>query len=458
MSPRGTTLFWDTFSVSAGAGFGPNATPGKYYGPTPEPAAGGAPAQLTFTVVPNHPDAIPQLFAYSTGQQMLLDLSWEDLEDSVIDLIDRTVNKEGGDFDPARDIHDWRINRWVYGYAHELTSTFDPSAVRAGRGAAAVRRAPAVQERERSRTPTPRCSPTRTARSTRATGRCRTCPTSRSAPSCTSAPGSLGGGHRAPGRRLRPGRAVFDAARRSPPGGDRALPVARRVRPRSPSRASAGCRSRSAAAGRRPARSTAGSCSTSRRSTRSRSTRPRGPRRRRRDVGGARRRDAGHGLAVTGARCPGWASPGRRAAAAAGSSAPSGRRGQPPGPGRAAAAASPRPRRAAPTCSGRCGAAGARVVTELELALLRSGRALSGFLAFPRERAAMSRAPTATTCRRAAGGRRRPRAGAGAGGACADRVLVRRGRRGRRAGCRAAARAGAVPGRGRPTSTARSRR
>ena len=127
VSPRGTSLFWDTFSVAAGAGFGPTATPGKYYGPTPNQPP-SAPAQLTFQVVPNHPDAIPQLFAYSTGQQMLREMSWADLEDSVIDLIDRTVNKEGGDFDPGRDIDDWKINRWSYGYAHELTSTFDPSA------------------------------------------------------------------------------------------------------------------------------------------------------------------------------------------------------------------------------------------------------------------------------------------------------------------------------------------
>jgi spermidine dehydrogenase len=127
VSPRGTSPFWDSFSVSAGAGFGPNATPGKYYGPTPnQPPT--APAQLTFSVVPNHPDAMPQLFAYSTGQQMIRERSWGDLEDSVIDLIDRTVNKEGGDFDPERDIADWKINRWSYGYAHELTSTFDPSA------------------------------------------------------------------------------------------------------------------------------------------------------------------------------------------------------------------------------------------------------------------------------------------------------------------------------------------
>ncbi len=126
VSPRGTSLFWDTFSVAAGAGFGPTATPGKYYGPTPNQPP-SAPAQLTFQVVPNHFEAVPQLFAYSTGQQMLREMSWEDLEDSVIDIIDRTVNKQGGDFDPERDIHDWKINRWSYGYAHELTSTFDPS-------------------------------------------------------------------------------------------------------------------------------------------------------------------------------------------------------------------------------------------------------------------------------------------------------------------------------------------
>jgi spermidine dehydrogenase len=126
VSPRGTSLFWDSLTLAAGAGFGPTATPGKYYGPTPNQPP-SAPASLAFTVVANHPEAVPQVFAYSTGQQMLRELSWAELEDSVIDLIDRTVNKEGGDFDPERDVADWKINRWSYGYAHELTSTFDPS-------------------------------------------------------------------------------------------------------------------------------------------------------------------------------------------------------------------------------------------------------------------------------------------------------------------------------------------
>ena len=35
------------------------------------------------------PRRVPQLFAYSTGQQMLRERSWAELEDSVIDVIDR---------------------------------------------------------------------------------------------------------------------------------------------------------------------------------------------------------------------------------------------------------------------------------------------------------------------------------------------------------------------------------
>ena len=42
-------------------------------------------------------------------------------------MLDRSVNKSGGDFDPQRDIHSIMVNRWNYGYAHELTSVWDPS-------------------------------------------------------------------------------------------------------------------------------------------------------------------------------------------------------------------------------------------------------------------------------------------------------------------------------------------
>jgi spermidine dehydrogenase len=58
---------------------------------------------------------------------MLLNKSFEDLEGALIDVIDRSVNKSGGNFEPERDIHSLMINRWNYGYAHELTSVWDPS-------------------------------------------------------------------------------------------------------------------------------------------------------------------------------------------------------------------------------------------------------------------------------------------------------------------------------------------
>ena len=42
--------------------------------------------------------------AYEGGRKKLLEMSARDLEKALIDVIDRTVNKEGGDFEPQRDI------------------------------------------------------------------------------------------------------------------------------------------------------------------------------------------------------------------------------------------------------------------------------------------------------------------------------------------------------------------
>jgi spermidine dehydrogenase len=121
ISPRGSSLFWDTTSLAAGAGFGETGQP-PVYGPTPN-GPPTAPAQLSFTVVPNRPDAIPQLWAYETGRQMLLTRSFRDLENELW----RVVQKAVPTFDPATDVHSIMINRWNYGYAHELSSVFDPS-------------------------------------------------------------------------------------------------------------------------------------------------------------------------------------------------------------------------------------------------------------------------------------------------------------------------------------------
>ena len=37
------------------------------------------------------------------------------------------MNTQGGRFEPERDIASIIVNRWNYGYAYELCSTFDPS-------------------------------------------------------------------------------------------------------------------------------------------------------------------------------------------------------------------------------------------------------------------------------------------------------------------------------------------
>ncbi len=119
ISPRGNSLFWDSISLTVGSQFG------SAYGPTPNTP--DQPAVLNFQVVATGHTATSQLQAYEVGRQRLLGMSFEDLEDSLYDMIQRTVGAAGGDFDPERDIDEIMINRWNYGYAHELTSVFDKS-------------------------------------------------------------------------------------------------------------------------------------------------------------------------------------------------------------------------------------------------------------------------------------------------------------------------------------------
>ena len=119
ISPRGNSMFWDSISLTVGSRFG------SVYGPTPNTP--NQPAVLNFQVVPSGHTTTPQLAAYEVGRQQLLEQSFEDLEGSLVDMLDRTVNAKGGDFDPERDLDDIMINRWNYGYAHELTSLADPS-------------------------------------------------------------------------------------------------------------------------------------------------------------------------------------------------------------------------------------------------------------------------------------------------------------------------------------------
>lgn len=119
VTPRGNSLFWDTTALNAGASFG------SVYGPNP--ADPDSPALISFTVVPSDPNRTPQLAAYEAGRQRLLQMSFADLEGALWDVLDRSLNVSGGDFDPARDVESLMMNRWSYGYAHEFTSVFDPS-------------------------------------------------------------------------------------------------------------------------------------------------------------------------------------------------------------------------------------------------------------------------------------------------------------------------------------------
>jgi spermidine dehydrogenase len=119
VSPRGNSLFWDSTSLAAGASFG------SVYGPNP--ADPEQPALISFTVVPSDPDRTPQLAAYESGREKLLGMTFAELEGALWDVLDRSLNVAGGDFDPARDVHSLQVNRWNYGYAHELTSVWDPS-------------------------------------------------------------------------------------------------------------------------------------------------------------------------------------------------------------------------------------------------------------------------------------------------------------------------------------------
>jgi spermidine dehydrogenase len=120
VTPRGNSLFWDTTTLSAGARFG------SAYGPTPNQPP-EAPAMVNFHCVPSDPTRTPQLAAYEAGRERLLNMSFADLENAFYDVVDRSVNRAGGDFDPERDVSALMINRWNYGYAHELTSVWDPS-------------------------------------------------------------------------------------------------------------------------------------------------------------------------------------------------------------------------------------------------------------------------------------------------------------------------------------------
>ena len=143
----------------------------------PRPPSRPRPAMLNFTVVPTGPEATPQLAAYEGGRkQILLGLSFRELEESIWDVLDRTRQPLRRRLRPRarrRLDHDQPLELRLRPRADLGVG---PVALRAGGGPAAGRRAPAAAATWRSPTATPAPSPTPTARSTRATGRCRSFP------------------------------------------------------------------------------------------------------------------------------------------------------------------------------------------------------------------------------------------------------------------------------------------
>jgi spermidine dehydrogenase len=122
ITPRGNSLFWDSTSLQVGQRFG------TVYGPPAgSPVTPDKPALISLTCTPGSLRAKSQLESYEEGRKTLLEMRFRDFERAIVDVLDRTLNTSGGDFDPERDIHSIMVNRWNYGYAYELTSIYDPS-------------------------------------------------------------------------------------------------------------------------------------------------------------------------------------------------------------------------------------------------------------------------------------------------------------------------------------------
>ena len=122
VSPRGNSLFWDSTSLQVGQRFGSVYGPARGVTVTPD-----EPALVTLTCTPGDVRKLTQLESYEEGRRTMLEMSFRDYERAIVDVLDRSLNVSGGDFDPARDIDSIMVNRWNYGYAYELCSTFDPS-------------------------------------------------------------------------------------------------------------------------------------------------------------------------------------------------------------------------------------------------------------------------------------------------------------------------------------------
>ena len=81
------------------------------------------PILLHVIKLPLSGDASPSRDQSTAGRYALVDLSFEEMEREIRDMLGRAL--AGGGFDPARDIEAITINRWSHGYALEYMRPWD---------------------------------------------------------------------------------------------------------------------------------------------------------------------------------------------------------------------------------------------------------------------------------------------------------------------------------------------
>ena len=162
ISPRGKSMFWDSMSVSVG---------GRPFGAGLRTDAEQPPTSRRRSSSRSSPRARRDSAARRVRERA--PAAARDELRGPRGLARRharpTVNAKGGDFDPERDLDDIMINRWNYGYAHELSSLSTPRST--ARNEQPHRKGSVPYENIAIAARTRRASPTRTARSTRASAR-----------------------------------------------------------------------------------------------------------------------------------------------------------------------------------------------------------------------------------------------------------------------------------------------
>lgn len=74
-------------------------------------------------MTPNQPGVLPPRTQLRAGRAKLYAMTFEQMERSMRDLMDRTLSPGG--FDAARDIAGFTVNRWGHGYAYEYARPWD---------------------------------------------------------------------------------------------------------------------------------------------------------------------------------------------------------------------------------------------------------------------------------------------------------------------------------------------